>query len=42
MTIILLVLNLITNSIYQIQTTDSGKCQYQNSTEFVIMDEENM
>lgn len=42
MTIILLVLNLITNSMYTVHTTDSGKNQYQNSSEFVIMDEENM
>jgi hypothetical protein len=38
-TIILLVLNLLTNNLTIVNTNESGKQHIQNSTEFVIMDE---
>lgn len=41
MTIVLLVLNLILNSYTTITTTQSGKAQIENSTEFIIVEEIN-
>lgn len=41
MTVILIVFNLLLNITETIYTNDSGKTQYQNSTEYVIVDELN-
>ncbi len=38
-TIVLLVLNLLTNSLTTVHTNENGKQQIQNASEFVILDE---
>lgn len=39
MTVILIVLNLLLNSVETIVTTDQGKIQYKNSSDYVVIDE---
>lgn len=42
MTVLLIVFNLLLNIQQEIRTTDAGKQQYYNSSEFVVVDELNM
>ncbi len=41
-TIVLLVINLLTNTLTTIHTNEGGKQQIQNNSEFVIVDEMNL